>query len=187
MNTRPEKRPFGVHGTGRTAHVVWRRSRPACYGGGYAGIGAVYRAATSTHSYGVTHPSQPNYLTLFSGSTHGVRSNACPKHFRKADNLGHQLRKAGLSFIGYAESLPKTGFRGASRAATSASTTRGSTSPLCPQAQTGLPQLVPRRPARLVGERAPARLEWFGRVRGKDGKQRWIRAVDLRPANGSQP
>jgi hypothetical protein len=31
------------------------------------------------------------------------------------------------------------------------------------------------------------RLEWFGRVRGTDGKQRWIKADDLRPANGSRP
>jgi hypothetical protein len=70
------------------------------------------RGATMTHSYGVTHPSQPNYLALFSGSTHGVRSNACPQHLGNADNLGHQLRKSGRSFVGYAESLPKTGFRG---------------------------------------------------------------------------
>ena len=28
--------------------------------------------------------------------------------------------------------------------------------------------------------------EWWGRVRGADGRQRWIRAVDLRPATGSQ-
>jgi hypothetical protein len=70
------------------------------------------KGANMTHSYGVTHPSQPNYLALFSGSTRGVRSNACPQRFRKADNLGHQLRKSGLSFIGYSESLPKTGFQG---------------------------------------------------------------------------
>ena len=31
------------------------------------------------------------------------------------------------------------------------------------------------------------RQEWFGRVRGKDGKQRWIKAADIRPASGSQP
>jgi hypothetical protein len=37
-----------------------------------------------------------------------------------------------------------------------------------------------------VKERRP-HLEWFGRVRGKDGKQRWIRAADLRPASGPQP
>jgi hypothetical protein len=27
------------------------------------------------------------------------------------------------------------------------------------------------------------RREWWGRVRGADGRQRWIRAVDLRPAS----
>jgi hypothetical protein len=31
------------------------------------------------------------------------------------------------------------------------------------------------------------RQEWWGRVRGADGRQRWVRAVDLRPASGSQP
>ena len=31
------------------------------------------------------------------------------------------------------------------------------------------------------------RLEWFGRIRGKDGKQRWIKASDVRPASGSKP
>jgi hypothetical protein len=32
-----------------------------------------------------------------------------------------------------------------------------------------------------VKEHRPLK-EWFGRVRGEDGKQRWIRASDLRPA-----
>jgi hypothetical protein len=31
------------------------------------------------------------------------------------------------------------------------------------------------------------RHEWWGRVRGADGRQRWIKAVDLRPASLSQP
>jgi hypothetical protein len=31
------------------------------------------------------------------------------------------------------------------------------------------------------------RQEWWGRVRGPDGRQRWIRAVDLRRASSSQP
>jgi len=31
------------------------------------------------------------------------------------------------------------------------------------------------------------RQEWWGRVRGADGRQRWIRAVDLRPASSTQP
>jgi hypothetical protein len=29
------------------------------------------------------------------------------------------------------------------------------------------------------------RREWFGRVSGADGRQRWIKAFDLRPASGS--
>ena len=36
-----------------------------------------------------------------------------------------------------------------------------------------------------VLERRP-RVEWWGRIRGAEGRQRWIRAVDLRPASGSQ-
>jgi hypothetical protein len=68
--------------------------------------------ANLTQSYGVTYPSQPNYLALFSGSTQGVTDNRCPTDFPSADNLGNQLIKAGLTFIGYAESLPSVGFRG---------------------------------------------------------------------------
>ena len=30
------------------------------------------------------------------------------------------------------------------------------------------------------------RQEWWGRVRGADGRQRWIKAVDLRLKEGSQ-
>ena len=33
-----------------------------------------------------------------------------------------------------------------------------------------------------VKEHRP-RLEWWGRVRGPDGRQNWIKATDLRPAN----
>jgi hypothetical protein len=31
------------------------------------------------------------------------------------------------------------------------------------------------------------RQEWWGRVRGADGRQRWIRAADLRSVSGAQP
>ena len=73
------------------------------------------QGANMTRSYGVTHPSQPNYLALFSGSTQGVTSNACLQRFKKKQNLGSQLRRAGLSFTGYAESLPEAGFTGCVR------------------------------------------------------------------------
>jgi hypothetical protein len=65
--------------------------------------------ANFTQSFGVTHPSQPNYLALFSGSTQGVTSDSCPHTFT-ANNLGRQLTDGGLTFAGYSEGLPSTGF-----------------------------------------------------------------------------
>jgi len=70
------------------------------------------RGANMTRSYGVTHPSQPNYIALLSGSRHSVTSNGCPKDFPTADNLGHQLLSRGLSFSGYADALPAAGYTG---------------------------------------------------------------------------
>lgn len=67
--------------------------------------------ALFTHSYGVTHPSQPNYLALFSGTTRGIGSNACPLAL-KGENLANALIEKGLSFVSYAESLPEAGFEG---------------------------------------------------------------------------
>lgn len=66
------------------------------------------RGMLFTNSYGVTHPSQPNYLALFSGSTQGITNNACPQTF-DTDNLATVLLDAGLSFASYAESLPEAG------------------------------------------------------------------------------
>jgi hypothetical protein len=64
-----------------------------------------------TRAYGVRHPSEPNYLALFSGSTHGLTDDSCP-HRYGTRNLGSQLRAHGLGFAGYAESLPSTGYLG---------------------------------------------------------------------------
>jgi len=66
------------------------------------------RGTLFTQSYGITHPSQPNYLALFSGSTQGVTNNACPLTF-DSDNLATTLLDAGLSFASYSESLPEIG------------------------------------------------------------------------------
>ena len=70
------------------------------------------RGANMTQSYGVTHPSQPNYLALFSGSTQGATDDSCPQKPGRADNLGAQLVAAGRSFTGYSESLPYPGYTG---------------------------------------------------------------------------
>lgn len=65
-------------------------------------------AAVFTDWHGVTHPSRPNYLALFSGSTQGVTDDRCPRSFPGPD-LGRQVLDAGLSFAAYSEGLPGTG------------------------------------------------------------------------------
>lgn len=68
-----------------------------------ASVGAVF-----THSYGVSHPSEPNYLALFSGSTHGVTTDNCPLTF-SSGSLESQLLAASKTFKGYSEELPSVG------------------------------------------------------------------------------
>jgi len=62
--------------------------------------------AVFSNSFAVGHPSQPNYLALFSGSTQGVTNDSCPQNFKTAPNLGAELISAGLTFAGYSESMP---------------------------------------------------------------------------------
>lgn len=71
------------------------------------------RGVLFTASYGVTRPSQPNYLVLFSGSTHGISSDACPLEL-SGSNLAAELAGKGMSFVSYAESMPQPGFDGCS-------------------------------------------------------------------------
>src|SRR6266705_2051498 len=69
--------------------------------------------ANMTQSFAVTHPSEPNYLALYSGSTQGITDDSCPHTF-SAVNLGHQLIAAGQTFKGYSESMPSDGYTGCS-------------------------------------------------------------------------
>ncbi len=69
------------------------------------------RGALLTQSFAITHPSQPNYLALFSGSMHGVKDNTCPLAL-SGDNLGSLLLRAGLGFATFSESMPSPGFTG---------------------------------------------------------------------------
>lgn len=66
------------------------------------------QGALFTDAHAVTHPSQPNYLALFAGSTLGVTSDDCPQSFNGPD-LGGELLAQGLTFTGYSEDLPATG------------------------------------------------------------------------------
>ena len=70
------------------------------------------QGASFTDYHAVMHPSQPNYLALFSGSTQGVLLNEVPRRKFTTPNLGGQLVKAGLDFGGYSEDLPYTGYPG---------------------------------------------------------------------------
>lgn len=81
-------------------------SPSAPYINSLAGQGALF-----TNSHGVTHPSQPNYLYLYSGSNQDTVADECPPAgvpFTTA-NLGASLITATLTFTGYSEDLPATG------------------------------------------------------------------------------
>lgn len=71
----------------------------------------VPEAALMTNSHAITHPSQPNYLALFSGSTQGITDDSCPHTFSSV-NVGDELLGAGLTFDGYSESMPYNGYTG---------------------------------------------------------------------------
>jgi acid phosphatase len=67
--------------------------------------------ATFTDAHGEAHPSQPNYLALFSGSTQGVTDDSCPQALA-GPNLAAELATAGRTFVGYSEDLPSQGYTG---------------------------------------------------------------------------
>jgi acid phosphatase len=86
-------------------------------------------AAATTGSHALRHPSQPNYLELFSGSHQGVLQDGRPGTSAEplssplpfnTPNLGSSLLAAGLTCAIYSENLPVVGFDG-----NSASTTPG--------------------------------------------------------------
>ena len=65
--------------------------------------------ANMAQSFAEAHPSEPNYLALFAGSTFGVTKDACPVNGGNTPNLASELLAAGDTFIGYAEGLPAVG------------------------------------------------------------------------------
>lgn len=75
----------------------------------------------TTGSHAVRHPSQPNYLELYSGSNQGTLQDGHPGSTTEplsspppftTPNLGASLRNAGFSFATYSQSLPSVGFDG---------------------------------------------------------------------------
>ena len=71
-------------------------------------------AAAFTQSFALTHPSQPNYIMLFSGSNQGIINDNVPTNLPfTAPNLGASLLQNGFTFVAYSETLPSVGFTGA--------------------------------------------------------------------------
>ena len=70
------------------------------------------RYGLATQSYGVTHPSLPNYLALTSGSTQGATSDCTSCHFG-ARSIIDQLEAAKISWRAYLEGVPSPCFTGA--------------------------------------------------------------------------
>jgi hypothetical protein len=69
-------------------------------------------SANFVNAHAETHPSQPNYLALFSGDTQGVTDDTCLNSPFSTPSLGGRLLAAGLTFVGYGEDLPAVGYTG---------------------------------------------------------------------------
>ncbi len=72
----------------------------------------IARFGLATNYSGVGHPSQPNYLALFSGSTQGVTNDNV--HNVNAPNLADQLEAKGKTWRVFAQNFPSDCFTGQS-------------------------------------------------------------------------
>ena len=68
----------------------------------------------ATNYFGVAHPSQPNYLALFSGSTQGVTDDG--SHDLAGTNLVDQLEAAHKTWSVFAQDYPGGCFTGSTKA-----------------------------------------------------------------------
>ena len=68
--------------------------------------------ASFTQSFAIEHPSQPNYLDIYSGSNQGVTTDDYLTTRFTTANLGKQLIGAGKTFITFSEDLPNAGYDG---------------------------------------------------------------------------
>ncbi len=73
--------------------------------------GLMARYGLATQYRGVAHPSEPNYLALFSGSTQGVTDDGV--HEFAAPTIADQLEAAGRTWRVFAENVPLPCFQGA--------------------------------------------------------------------------
>jgi phosphatidylinositol-3-phosphatase len=67
--------------------------------------------AMAANYYGVTHPSQPNYIATISGSNWGVNDDQ-PTNTYDHLNIADQLEQHHLTWAAYMDSMPSVGFTG---------------------------------------------------------------------------
>ncbi|HEX7965419.1 MAG TPA: alkaline phosphatase family protein [Gammaproteobacteria bacterium] len=101
----------------RPQHIVVVIEENRSYGNVVGSPDAAYinqlasQGALLTQYFAITHPSEPNYVAMFSGDTQGVTDDSCP-HSYKAPNLAEALLGAKFSFAIYSENMPAAGFTG---------------------------------------------------------------------------
>jgi hypothetical protein len=78
-----------------------------------------HKYAMAANYYGVTHPSEPNYVATISGSNWGVNDDQ-PTNTYDHLNIVDQLEQHHLTWAAYMESMPSAGFTGAQYPATAA-------------------------------------------------------------------
>jgi hypothetical protein len=66
----------------------------------------------ATNFHAITHPSLPNYLALFAGSTFGIEEN-CSDCLASGTNLATQLAATGKSWRAYMGAMPSVCYAGA--------------------------------------------------------------------------
>ena len=71
-----------------------------------------HQYAVASNYYGVTHPSEPNYVAAISGSNWGVNDDQ-PTNTYDHLNIVDQLTDKHLTWAAYMESMPSAGFTGA--------------------------------------------------------------------------
>ena len=97
-----------VIGENTNASSVFGNSS-APYINALAAVGAKF-----TNSFAITHPSQPNYLDLYSGSNQGITDDSYITTKFTTSNLGRELINAAKTYTTFSEDLPSVGYDGAS-------------------------------------------------------------------------
>lgn len=89
--------------------VMENKTQGAVYGTGGYMTNLADANTYMTNSFGITHPSLPNYLALWSGSTQGVTDDGHYDFASSIPHLGSQMATAGVTFKAFSEDLPSVG------------------------------------------------------------------------------